>query len=150
MKIAQDGFSRDAKGYLNTYDDFLPHNYTRPFVAYPGTHDNHTVKGWFLSLPDIGRHIVREYLSSPDDDIVWGLIRAIMMSNADTAIFPMQDVLELGDEARMNCPSTCNSSNWTWRMGKGAFDMYRTSRFAFLARISGRNGLTAREYGGGS
>ena len=150
MKIAQDGFTRDAKGYLNTYDDFLPHNYTRPFVAYPGTHDNHTAKGWFLSLPDIGRHIVREYLSSPDDDIVWGLIRAIMMSNADTAIFPMQDVLELGDEARMNCPSTCNSSNWTWRMRKGAFDMYRTSRFAFLARISGRNGLTAREYGGGS
>lgn len=146
MKIAQDGFTMDAKGYLNTYDDFLPHNYTRRFVAYTGTHDNHTAKSWFFAHPDIEKHIIREYLSSPDDDIVWALIRAIMMSNADTVVIPMQDILELDDDARMNFPSTCNSKNWSWRMRSGAFDSYRTSRFSFLAKISGRNGLTAEEH----
>ncbi len=146
MKIAQFGFSSDRSGYLNTYDDFLPHNYTRNFVAYTGTHDNNTARGWFSSLPDIGKHIVREYLSSSDEEAVWSLIRAIMMSNADTAIIPMQDILDLGEEARMNYPSTCNDTNWTWRMEKDAFTSYRISRFAFLARISGRNGLTAEEY----
>ncbi len=146
MKIAQAGFTRDSKGYLNTYDDFLPHNYTRRFVAYTGTHDNNTVKGWYSHLSDLEKHMAREYLSSPDDDIVWSMIRALMLSNADTVIIPMQDVLEKGEEARMNYPSSCGPSNWAWRMQKGEFDIYRASRFSFLSRISGRNGLTAEEY----
>lgn len=145
MKIAEFGFTKDKAGYLNTYDDFLPHNYSRSFVAYTGTHDNDTVKSWFYSLPAEDRHMIREYLASPDNEIVWALIRAIMMSNADTAIIPMQDILELGNEARMNYPSTCNDKNWSWRMKSGAFDDYRVGRFAFLSRISGRNGLTAEE-----
>ena len=146
MKIAQGGFSRKGDGSLNGYDDFLPHNYTRRFVAYTGTHDNDTTRGWFdkLSLDD--KHMVREYLSSSDDEIVWSLIKSIMLSNADTAIIPMQDILELGSEARMNYPSTCNSINWTWRMEKDAFDDYRKGRLAFLARISGRNGMTREEF----
>ena len=61
----------------------------------------------------------------------------------------MQDVLELGDEARMNYPSTCNDTNWAWRMEKGAFDDYRKGRLAFLSKISGRNGMTRAEYSKG-
>ena len=68
-----------------------------------------------------------------------------MFSNADTAIIPMQDILELGGEARMNYPSTCNDRNWTWRMKSDAFDDYRVSRFRHLVRLTGRDGLTADE-----
>ena len=145
MKIAEFGFSWKEDGTLNTYDDFLPHNYSRMFVAYTGTHDNDTVRGWYDKLSQEEKHSVREYLSSPDEEIVWSLIRSVMMSNADTVIIPMQDILEEGSEARMNYPSTCNDENWTWRMEKGSFSEYRRSRFAFLSRISGRNGLTAEE-----
>ena len=145
MKIAQFGFSWNEDGTLNTYDDFLMHNYTRDFVAYTGTHDNNTIKGWYSELSDIQRHHVREYLASSDEEIIWSMIRSLMMSNADTVIIPMQDILELGSEARMNFPSTCNDKNWTWRMEKNSFTEWRRSRFCFLARISGRNGLTAEE-----
>ncbi|MBO8437016.1 MAG: 4-alpha-glucanotransferase [Spirochaetes bacterium] len=145
MKIAQFGFSWKDDGTLNTYDDFLMHNYARDFVAYTGTHDNNTIKGWYSELNDSEKHHVREYLASPDDEIVWSMIRSLMMSNADTVIIPMQDILELGSEARMNYPSTCNDKNWTWRMERNSFDSYRISRYSFLARISGRNGLTAEE-----
>ena len=146
MKIAEFGFSHDRNGDLNTYDDFLPHNYTRNFVAYTGTHDNDTARGWYASLSPIEQHHVREYLSSPDEEIVWSLMRAVMMSNADTAIFPMQDILEKGTEARMNYPSTCNDTNWTWRMLPDELDGWRISRFRHLARISGRNGMTWEEH----
>ncbi len=146
MKIAQFGFSWDRNGDLNTYDDFLPHNYTRQFVAYTGTHDNDTVRGWYEKLTPIEKHHVREYLASPDEEIVWALMRSVMMSNADTAIFPMQDILELGTEARMNYPSTCNDTNWSWRMEEGSFNGYRAGRFRHLARISGRNGKTWEEH----
>ena len=146
MKIAQGGFSRLGNGFINGYDDFLPHNYTRQFVAYTGTHDNDTTRGWFDKLSADDKHMVREYLSSSDKEIVWSLIKSIMLSNADTAIFPMQDILELGSEARMNFPSTCNDRNWAWRMEKGAFNDYRKGRLLFLSRISGRNGMTKAEF----
>lgn len=145
MKIAQFGFSWNEDGTLNTYDDFLPHNYSREFVAYTGTHDNDTVRGWYGKLTPMEQHAVREYLASPDEEIVWALIRSVMMSSADTVIIPMQDILEKGSEARMNYPSTCNSMNWAWRMQSGEFGDYQCGRFSFLARISGRNGMTAEE-----
>jgi 4-alpha-glucanotransferase len=138
MKISQFGFTQKENGDFNADDDFLPHNYERDYVAYTGTHDNDTVRGWFDSLSPLARHQVREYLASPDEEIVWSLIRAVMLSHADTAIFPMQDLLELGADARMNTPGTCNNINWSWRMKKDQFSEYAKNRFAFLARISGR------------
>lgn len=145
MKIAQFGFSKDSAGFFNTFDDFLPMNYTRNFVAYTGTHDNNTTRGWYDSLSSDEKHMVREYLSTDDKEVVWSLIKAVMLSNADYAIFPMQDILELGEEARMNFPSTCNEHNWAWRMRDNAFDDYRIRRYSFLVMISGRNGKTAEE-----
>lgn len=145
MKIAMFGFSRDKNGNYNPSDDFLPMNYTRDFVAYTGTHDNDTTRGWFDSLSEDDKHMVREYLACDDREAVWALIRAVMFSNADIAIIPMQDILELGNDARMNYPSTCNDKNWSWRMESGAFDDYRLSRFKHLVRLTGRDGKTASE-----
>ena len=145
MKIAQFGFTRDEFGDYDPYDTFLPHNYTEPFVAYTGTHDNETTRGWFENLSDEDKHMVREYLWSNDEEIVWNMIRSVMFSHARYAIFPMQDILGLGNEARMNFPSTCNDTNWSWKMSEGDFDSYHIERFRHMVRVSGRNGLSWKE-----
>jgi len=86
-------------------------------VAYTGTHDNNTVKGWFLhedSQEDrqrLFRYLGREISA---DEAPWEFIRLLMMSAADTVILPLQDVLSLGSEARMNTPATMEC-NWAWR-----------------------------------
>lgn len=94
---------------------YLPHNISRHSVMYSATHDNQTTVGWFASLPDSGRQRVRHYLGHHADDIAWDLLRLAWASISNTAIVPMQDVLRLGDEARMNTPAT-SSGNWSWRM----------------------------------
>ena len=145
MKIAQDGFNRDSLGDFNTYDKFLPHNYGKDFIAYTGTHDNHTARGWYNRLSPEDKHMVREYLSSDDDYIVWALIKSLMLSHAAMVIIPLQDILGLDDRARMNTPSTCNDLNWSWRVEKGALTEGMLSHFSFMLRISGRNGMTYEE-----
>lgn len=97
---------------------YVPHNYTKNCIVYTGTHDNNTVKAWFekeMSHDDRGRlfQYIGKELNS--DEIHWVLIRLAMMSVANTTIFPMQDILGLGDEARMNLPST-TEGNWEWRL----------------------------------
>ena len=139
MKIAEFGFTKLEDGTYNSKDDFLPHNYERDYVAYTGTHDNDTVRGWFESLADDEKHIVREYLESNDDEIVFRLIDAVLKSHADWAIIPMQDILEKDGSARMNYPSTCNDDNWSWRMKSEELDDFRLLYFSHLVRISGRN-----------
>ena len=68
-----------------------------------------------------------------------------MQSHAGWAIVPLQDILELGNEARMNTPSTCNEINWSWMVDIDRLDDYRISRFTHLVKISGRNGMTFTE-----
>lgn len=140
MKICQFGFSTDKDGNFNPYDTFLPHNYEKNFVAYTGTHDNETTKGWYINLDPMMQHFVREYFSSNDEEIVWNMIKAIMLSHSTFAIFPMQDLLELDNDSRMNTPSTCNDINWSWQMSKKAFSNEIINRFKHLVKISGRNG----------
>jgi 4-alpha-glucanotransferase len=97
---------------------YLPHNYSRNCVVYTGTHDNNTVKGWFrseASPPDKKRlfsYIGREL---EEENINWELIRLLMGSVANTVIIPMQDILGLGEESKMNLPATSNG-NWQWRL----------------------------------
>ncbi len=120
MAILQFAFGTDPQG-----PDFRPHNYPRNRVAYTGTHDNDTVCGWWTSKPGVGsirtddeirkeREFTRAYLAFETNDISWVFIRALMVSVADTVIFPLQDVLGLGSEARMNIPGTA-TGNWRWR-----------------------------------
>lgn len=114
MKVLQFAFSTDPD------DPFLPHNFTTNCVAYTGTHDNDTTVGWYTSsATDEERDLCRRYLARSGDDIAWDMIRAVWSSVAVMAVTPMQDLLSLGSEARMNYPSRA-SGNWTWRLLPGA------------------------------
>jgi 4-alpha-glucanotransferase len=103
----------------------LPHSFPRRCVAYTGTHDNETIVGWFQALRKAARKAgspaaaqlnrVLAYLDSNGQDIHWSFIRTLMQSVADTVIFPVQDILGLGAEARMNVPGTAEG-NWDWRL----------------------------------
>ena len=109
MKILQFAFSTDAS------DKFLPHNYERNFIVYSGTHDNDTSVGWYQqSATDHERDFFRRYLRSNGHDPAWSLIDAAFRSVAMIAIAPLQDMLSLGSEARMNLPGRAEG-NWTWR-----------------------------------
>ena len=124
MAILQFAFGTDPQG-----PSFRPHNYSRDLVAYTGTHDNDTIVGWWTTsgAGDSTRteqeiHNEREYASKylniNGPKIHWAFIRALMASVANTAIFPLQDLLGLGSEARMNIPSKLGG-NWRWRFRGG-------------------------------
>ncbi|WP_397443316.1 MULTISPECIES: 4-alpha-glucanotransferase [unclassified Phormidium] len=102
---------------------YLPHNYTRNTVVYPGTHDNDTAIGWWQQASDTEKQFVARYsgYSSPDaiEDINWLLIRTALASVADLAIIPLQDLLDLDGRSRMNDPSH-NDGNWRWRYRSSA------------------------------
>ncbi len=85
-------------------------------VVYTGTHDNDTTWGWWTTAPDNERRMAMDYLGSDGTDIAWDLIRAGWRSPAAVAVAPLQDVLDLGTEARMNFPSR-PAGNWRWRVG---------------------------------
>lgn len=97
---------------------FLPHNYVPNCVAYTGTHDNDTSRGWFASAEPHEREFAQRYLRVDGNDFAWDLIRAVWGSVADIVITPMQDVLNCGGEARMNFPSRLGG-NWEWRIKEG-------------------------------
>ncbi|MBW2058170.1 MAG: 4-alpha-glucanotransferase [Deltaproteobacteria bacterium] len=113
MKVLLFAFGGD----LST-NPYIPHNLERNCVAYTGTHDNNTVRGWFeTELTREGRERLFRYLGREVrvDELHWELVRLLMMSVANTVIFPMQDILGLGQEARMNRPAT-SDGNWQWRL----------------------------------
>lgn len=142
MRILQFAFGGDA---LN-HD--LPHNYVSNCAAYTGTHDNDTTVGWWLSQAGDGstrdaakisreREYCLEYLGSNGEQIHWDFIRAVWASAANTAITPMQDILGIGTEARMNLPGSTDD-NWKWRMNKNAISEEITKRLKKLTEIYGR------------
>jgi 4-alpha-glucanotransferase len=125
MRVLQFAFGNDPKA-----DDYKPHNYPRNCVVYTGTHDNDTTIGWFRggeidhttlskNQRDKEKQLALKYLGTDGREINWDFIRLALMSVADTAIIPMQDILSLGSEARMNLPAS-TKENWCWRF---TFDM---------------------------
>ncbi len=108
MKILQFGFD-DPK------NPFLPHNYPANCVAYTGTHDNDTARGWYDSAPEQERKFALRYLNTDADHFVQELVRGVWSSVAVYALAPMQDLLNLGGYARMNFPSRLGG-NWEWRV----------------------------------
>jgi len=143
MAILQFAFGTDPQA-----PTFKPHNYVRDLAAYTGTHDNDTVVGWWTSggTSDSTRtpeDVVREhayaraYLGFEDEPIHWVMIRSIMSSVANTAIAPMQDILGLGSQARMNLPGT-SSGNWKWRMKPGAATGEIATRIREMAKLYDR------------
>jgi 4-alpha-glucanotransferase len=142
MRILQYGFGGDAK------NDHLPHNYVNNSVAYTGTHDNDTVVGWWEAqtpkkpkdsetpLSPVQEHCMN-YLNTDGSEINWDMIRAVWASVADTAIIPLQDVLGLGNEARMNYPSSLDG-NWSWRYAEGELTEEMLARLKGLTETYGR------------
>lgn len=127
MKIIQFGF--DSK----SDSEYLPHNYPKNCVVYPGTHDNMTILSWFKSLSDDDKWFVRNYLDMRDDYFICDkVIRACLQSTADTAIIQMQDYIGLADEGRMNTPSTLGN-NWVWRLPKHYLNESQAGYLSFLA-----------------
>ena len=119
-------------------NDYLPHKYTENCVVYTGTHDNDTVMGWLETAKPEDVNYARSYCQMPDDEpFNWGLIRVAYESKADTAIVPMQDILGLGKEARMNIPSTLGG-NWVWRLDGAALTDELADKLKTMSEKSGR------------
>ena len=111
MKVLQFAFGSREKG-----SEYLPHCYPVKCVAYPGTHDNDTIQGWMRSASRKETAFARDYLRlSRREGYHWGMMRGVWSSPARLAVVPMQDLLGLGSEARMNTPSTLGG-NWQWRL----------------------------------
>lgn len=135
MKVLLFAFNED-----NPDNPYLPHNYERNCIAYTGTHDNNTARGWFAEeagggaagrLSRYAGETVREETAARE------LIRLAMMSVADTAIIPMQDVLNLGSPARMNLPAS-TEGNWLWRMGSADINDAAAEKLRSLSETYGR------------
>ena len=108
MKILQFAF---GDGPDNPY---LPFHHPRNTVVYTGTHDNDTTLGWYRSLDDRTRAHVDEFLGRSKEAMPWPMIRSALASRAWLAVIPMQDLLSLDSEHRMNLPGTAEG-NWSWR-----------------------------------
>lgn len=133
MKILQFAFQGN---YANS---FLPHNYTtNNCVVYTGTHDNDTTIGWYKEAPEIEQHRCREYMKSSGEEINWDMIRTAMLSVANYAIFPLQDIMNLDTEHRMNYPGTVEN-NWLWRYTDEMLADVDEDRIRHLIELSNRN-----------
>lgn len=151
MRVLQFAFGTD-----NSANDFVPHNYPRRAVVYTGTHDNDTVVGWFQAREELAaapgesssrspeqvqkeQRAALRYLGAADgSNIHWDMIRMCLLSVADTAIFPLQDLLGLGSEARMNRPGRA-TGNWEWRAAPGAVTKALAARLGDLTRCYQRH-----------
>jgi len=136
MKVLQFAFGPD----IGENPD-APHHHVENCAVYTGTHDNNTTLGWFLrDAGEAGRQSLRKYLNRdlPSQDAPWALLRLAYMSVARMAMAPMQDLLGLGYEARMNTPSTAQG-NWTWRVEAQALTEDLAAKIKALTILYGRS-----------
>jgi 4-alpha-glucanotransferase len=132
MKVLQFAFGDDAD------NPYLPHNYTHPnCVVYTGTHDNDTTRGWFSSLSEAERARIWQYVGGSHVPISESLMRLAVASIARISIVPLQDVLDLGSEARFNTPGAAEG-NWSWRVGADQLDPSRAQCLADMTVLYGR------------
>jgi 4-alpha-glucanotransferase len=133
MRVLQFGFGAGGGR------EHLPHSYERNMVVYSGTHDNDTTLGWWRKADEATRANVQTYLQKVEHegDAVWAMMRAAARSVADTCIFPLQDVLFLGSEARMNTPGV-SAGNWRWRHEPEALHPDIAAQLAELMRLTER------------
>jgi 4-alpha-glucanotransferase len=116
-------------------------NFEPDTVVYTGTHDNDTTVGWWAGASDPERHHARAYLGTDGHDIAWAMIRAAIASVADTAIAPMQDILALPSNCRMNLPGQ-SEGWWAWRFEWAQLHDWHAQRLAELTQLFGRDGKT--------
>jgi 4-alpha-glucanotransferase len=130
MRVLQFGFSENDS-------EHLPHRHVANCVVYTGTHDNDTTRGWFAALGSRERRRVLDYVGGDGRDIARDFIRAAFTSVAGLAVVPLQDVLGLGSEARMNTPGV-GQGNWTWRARQGVLTPERAEGLGRIAAVAGR------------
>jgi 4-alpha-glucanotransferase len=117
---------------------YLPHRLTPNRVVYTGTHDNNTTVGWWISsATDYEKRSALAYLGCSEDGINWAMIRAAQVSPASLSVVPLQDVLGLGSEARMNTPST-HTGNYHWRYQRASLWPELAQKLAALAEVTDR------------
>lgn len=134
LKVLQFAFDEQDSFYL-------PHNYPRNSVVYTGTHDNDTTLHWFETIGEDTRKFLFDYIGpTTEQEAVYKLIRLAMMSVADISIVPMQDILKLSGDARMNYPSRA-LGNWKWRMKKGQFNKEHIEWLRTVTEIYGRTAV---------
>ncbi len=133
---------------------YLPHRYPTHTIAYTGTHDNDTVRGWFHQRPRPGdaaqaaaltrrRRRVLDYVGTDGRELHWDFVGLLLRSTANTVIFPLQDLLGLDSRSRMNVPGT-PTGNWRWRLERGALDRGTLERLGSLTRATERAPSPAR------
>ena len=133
MKVLQFAFDTREEG------DYLPHSYPVNSACYSGTHDNPTTKQWFDDASEKDILDAKAYLGlSREEGLVWGMIRGCMGSVSRLCVIQMQDYLELGGEARMNCPGILSGNNWTWRAKPGFFTQELAEKIRVLTGRFGR------------
>jgi len=132
MRVLQFAFDGDGR------NAFLPHNYEAATVVYTGTHDNDTTRGWYAARTPRERAYLDEYAPPAGPEVEWRLIRMAMASVCRFAVIPLQDMIGLGTEARMNTPGTSNGNNWSWRCREDAFDTSAAARLRELSVLFGR------------
>lgn len=132
MKILQFAFSGERNS------NFLPHNFVKNCVVYTGTHDNETTRGWYGNASSEVQDHVRRYLARSGNDIAWDMVRLAFASVADMAVAPLQDLMDLGNEARMNFPSK-ESGNWQWRFTENMLSEVIARRLQEMSELYGRN-----------
>src|SRR5665213_1878984 len=133
MRVMQFGFS-DRGAHLH-----LPHRCEENMVIYTGTHDNNTTLGWWHQTNETERAAIAAYIHPGDDGIVWAMMRGAASSVARLCLFPMQDVLQLDGEARMNTPAQADG-NWAWRYAPDALQPWITGKLAALTEVTDRDG----------
>ena len=117
---------------------FLPHNFTSPHCAcYTGTHDNDTTLGWYESISNEAKDRIRRYMNTDGNAIHWDFIRTCLGTIATYAIFPLQDILGLRSEARMNIPGTA-MNNWKWRYRQDVLTDEVAAKLLELSKLYGR------------
>ncbi len=131
MNVLQFSFTSDAD------NPYLPHNVRQNSVIYTGTHDNDTTMGWYASREAWELELCHSYLGPVNEPINWALMRTAYRSVADLAIVPMQDILGLGSEARMNTPGKFGN-NWDWRFNLDDFTPEVQAKLRELALTYGR------------
>lgn len=131
MKILQFAFDSSEES------DVIPHKYNKNSVVYTGTHDNDTILGWFRGAFDADKEYALSYIKSDGKDIAWDFIQLAFSTVSNMALVPLQDVLSLGTEARMNIPGTAGG-NWTWRYRQGVLTEDIAKRLADITKLYGR------------
>ncbi|MEW6354229.1 MAG: 4-alpha-glucanotransferase, partial [Pseudomonadota bacterium] len=117
---------------------YVPYRHEVNSVVYTGTHDNDTTLGWFSALPWENKNYVDDYLGAPGEPMPWPLIRCALASVARWAVIPMQDILMLGSEHRMNTPGT-STGNWQWQFSWEQLPLDVPARLHHLSQLYGRS-----------